>query len=151
MSKRPFLKIPELSARDKERFAAMVNTEPGQGPGGDCHVWQGAITSDGYGTISIGDRTYFAHRVALKLATGNDPGQMLATHQCDHRPCVNPDHLKPGTNQSNMLECVARGRWRNGAGKRKADRPNPRINPNTPDARHTGRTSPEHKLRPARA
>jgi len=141
MSKRQNLPIPELSEADKERFASMVNTEPGQGPNGDCHTWKGAITHDGYGTISLGDRSFYAHRVALALALGRDPGQSLATHQCDFPRCVRGEHLKPGTYKSNAREMVERGRWRTGPRK------NSRVNPNAPEAHHNGRAATVNKQR----
>lgn len=38
--------------------------------------------------------------------------QLVAMHLCDNDWCVNPDHLKMGTQQENVQDCVAKGRRR---------------------------------------
>ncbi len=55
-----------------------------------------------------------AHRVALFLTSGKDPGDLLACHTCDNVICCNGLHLFPGTDQENMADCVAKGRQAKG-------------------------------------
>jgi hypothetical protein len=55
-----------------------------------------------------------AHRVAWALAHPDDPFPVapLTRHTCDDPPCVNPDHLEPGTYADNLLDAIERGRWK---------------------------------------
>jgi phage N-6-adenine-methyltransferase len=75
-----------------------------------CWVWNRGRFSNGYGAISVRNKTVRAHRHSYELFKGPIPEGMLVTHSCDNPPCVNPRHLSIGTPQSNMNEKVARGR-----------------------------------------
>ncbi len=78
-----------------------------------CWEWSGAKNYDGYGLVNMwiaGRQTTFApHRLQWMRLHGN-PGDLEVMHQCDNRVCLNPDHLKLGTHQDNMADCVAKGR-----------------------------------------
>jgi hypothetical protein len=104
------LPIPPLSAGDLRRFWKYVDKTPGLGPRGQCWEWRGARTGRGYGTLGIGYRTYAAHRLALLIQRGIDPGDKLACHTCDHPPCVRGDHLWPGTHEDNLTDARRKGR-----------------------------------------
>lgn len=71
------------------------------GPG-QCWTWDGA--HDGRGYAKLGKA-----RVARILLGLTDP-RVEARHQCDNPPCVNPEHLEPGTHAQNMADMVERGR-----------------------------------------
>lgn len=70
---------------------------------GDCWIWQGALTTWGYGTIRYKGRPCQAHRVAYELLVGPIPDGMQLDHICRVRACVNPAHLEPVTNRENVL------------------------------------------------
>lgn len=76
------------------------------GPGG-CLLWQGALTPNGYGTLSRGtapNRTrWLAHRYAYTLAVGPVPTGLDLDHLCRVRACINPEHLEPVTRRENLL------------------------------------------------
>jgi hypothetical protein len=52
-----------------------------------------------------------AHRVSWEIAKGKPPpeGSDLL-HACDTPPCINPDHVSPGSNQDNVDDKIAKGR-----------------------------------------
>lgn len=82
----------------------------------DCIEWNGHLSGDGYGKISIGPRAervkIAAHRWALQFALGGIilPKDIFACHHCDNPRCVNPIHLFPGTHTDNMHDMISKGR-----------------------------------------
>lgn len=87
------------------------------GPNG-CMVWTKATSKKGYGWIKIGskadrtNRNMHVHRLAASIWLGLDLNSPLqALHKCDNPPCINPDHLFLGTNQDNVDDCIAKGRF----------------------------------------
>ena len=91
-----------------ERFWSKVDKA---GPG-DCWEWQAARIPDGYGHFYLDGRLILAHRVALSWAQGVDiPGpEVKALHSCDNPPCVNPAHLRWGSDADNYRDMKDRGR-----------------------------------------
>lgn len=106
--------LPPIAPRDIERFEKYRNIEAGHGPNGDCHIWTGAKTIDGYGVFGIflsGKlRTIKAHRLAWFIETGQDPYPMAVLHHCDYPPCVRVYHLFLGTGQDNATDRQNKGR-----------------------------------------
>jgi len=76
----------------------------------ECWPWVGAQIPSGYGAFVFGGRQHGAHRVAWMMANGAIPGGMYVLHSCDSPSCVNPSHLRTGTQQENADDCGARGR-----------------------------------------
>jgi hypothetical protein len=65
----------------------------------ECILWQGAISTQGYGIFSIKGVLLGAHRVAYRLAKGAIPSRQTIDHcrrlGCSTDPtCVNPRHLE---------------------------------------------------------
>ena len=91
----------------RERFEAMVEviTETG------CWIWVGALKDNRYGSFHLAGKCVRAHRVSLELYNGVKlrPGQ-VAIHLCDVTLCVNPAHLRAGSQAENMRDCLAKGR-----------------------------------------
>jgi hypothetical protein len=103
-----------MNASFKRRFYAKVNTEPGQGPGGECHEWSASRNESGYGKFSVSRGKWRrAHRVAWFLATGAWPEGMVL-HRCDNPPCVRLDHLFLGDERANKADMVSKGRQARG-------------------------------------
>lgn len=71
-----------------------------------CHLWQGARTSHGYGTVKVGGRTQHVHRVRYEREVGPIPDGMILDHfVCDNGAggCCNPAHVRPATQRENLL------------------------------------------------
>lgn len=72
---------------------------------GPCWVWTGALTAEGYGSISVRGRHVYVHRAALEIALERPLGEgMLACHRCENRACARPSHLYEGTYTENNLD-----------------------------------------------
>lgn len=82
------------------RFEGRYSPEPNTG----CWLWVGASTTSGYGQIRLGGKTYLAHRISWLLAGRELRNGLHLLHSCGvpgGNLCVNPDHLRPGTQQNN--------------------------------------------------
>ena len=89
----------------EDRFWAQVEK---RGPD-ECWLWVGA-TLKGYGRGNWNGEHYYAHRKSWELANGPIPDGLYILHACDNPPCVNPAHLRPGTQAENVRDMVERGR-----------------------------------------
>ena len=90
---------------DAERFWDKVaRCEPSE-----CWEWEAYTDRDGYGRFSLNGRKERAHRVALRL-DGRYPAGQVVRHTCDNPGCVNPAHLKAGSQRENMRDRGRRNR-----------------------------------------
>lgn len=100
-----------------ERYADRIIPEPNSG----CWLWCGSQIPKGYGTLTSGGASHYAHRAAYECAHGKGTAQgHVIRHQCDQPCCVNPDHLLSGTNRDNSQDAVRRGRMRAPRGEKNA-------------------------------
>jgi hypothetical protein len=81
---------------------------------GDCIEYQGGKDKNGYGktTTSFNNKRVDLrlHRVVFEAKTGELLGSDLVMHMCDNPPCINGEHLERGNNQTNVADCIAKGR-----------------------------------------
>lgn len=84
-----------------ERFWASIDRSGDTS--GDCWVWTGSRTSEGYGRLLVFGVHYTAHRVSYELHHGPIPDGLVLDHLCRNVSCVNPDHLEPVTDAENVL------------------------------------------------
>jgi hypothetical protein len=84
------------------RFWARVDVSAGSDA---CWPWMGARDPNGYGRIGKPGRegTMLASRLSLQLA-GIDVAGWNVLHACDNPPCVNPTHLRVGSQLDNMRD-----------------------------------------------
>ena len=89
----------------------MVSPEPNSG----CWLWDGPVNWCGYGRVTIAPRKRVrAHRLSYEWHKGPIPAGMILLHKCDIPSCVNPDHLRPGTQAENMKDMWQKGRQAKG-------------------------------------
>jgi hypothetical protein len=94
-----------------ERFWRHVLPEPNSG----CWLWDGPVDSSGYGRFRLGSSKVRVHRVSYGMHHGRPvPNGMRVLHSCDVPACVNPDHLRLGTDADNVADKVARNRQARG-------------------------------------
>lgn len=93
--------------------------------GTPCWEWLRRVNNQGYPTMTRrlkrGPRkgkvvTVYAHREAVKASGRRLTPRQVVMHLCNNISCVNPEHLKGGTQRQNMRQCVEEGRhftpWR---------------------------------------
>ncbi len=74
-----------------------------------CWIWRGPTNTSGYGMFGARRATHFA----LEISGKRNPGGVHVLHSCDNRICVNPLHLRWGTNEENVKDMIDRKRHHN--------------------------------------
>ena len=102
-----YLQSEDYLAEARERFEALFSLDSLRG----CWLWEGSkCNRKGYGKFWFRGGVKAAHRVSYELYNGAIPDGLHILHSCDVTSCVNPAHLRPGTNAENHREKMERGR-----------------------------------------
>ena len=79
-----------------------------------CWLWQGSTNNhNGYGTLRVNGQGWLAHIYAWYITYGEKPTLKLL-HSCEVAHCVNPHHLREGTQKENIHEMMLRNRYYQG-------------------------------------
>ena len=113
----PYVRLKNSVEKTVEQTLALhVPNRPISG----CWIWLGHRDKRGYGRMYLNRRQGFAHRYIYQHFKGGLRDDQLLRHTCDNPPCVNPDHLIPGTDADNARDMVERGRSARGTKHRAA-------------------------------
>ncbi len=98
---------PEPPICSLERFVSKIQFGP------RCWIWKGTQNGIGYGIFHLSKpkQAILAHRIAHAFWNG-PVGNKLVLHLCDNPPCVNPFHLRLGTQADNTQDALTKGRLR---------------------------------------
>lgn len=96
---------------------------------GDCWVWTGGKSRQGYGQFSVDRTPQLAHRVSYSIhISASVPRALCIMHLCDNPSCVNPFHLSVGTVSDNNADRHLKGRSR-GASHQGQNNPMSKLTP----------------------
>lgn len=98
-----------LGANLLERARARIEKHSIPEPNSGCWLWTGSLNNKGYGHTGMGGKSKIASRLSFH-AFRCDPGEFVVMHVCDNPCCVNPDHLRLGSQQENIKDCFSKGR-----------------------------------------
>ena len=100
---------PQYTPKDVARFWSRVDKS------GDCWLWTGQRTRQGYGVFRVNGKRTPSHRVAYQIENGPITDSVLVRHRaCNNPPCVNPAHLAPGSVLDNMHDRMEAGHYQYG-------------------------------------
>lgn len=66
-----------------------------------CWLWNGEITKDWYGIVTIGCMSDLAHRYSYEHYIDKIPDELEIDHLCHMRRCINPEHFELVTRSEN--------------------------------------------------
>lgn len=74
--------------------------------GDDCWHWTGLRDKLGYGRIARDGKLHIPYRLMYELTVGPIPKGLVMDHLCRVPDCINPKHVEPVTQRTNLLRGV---------------------------------------------
>lgn len=79
-----------------------------------CWLWIGRKNKEGYGRAVLNKVETMSHRIVYELFKEPIEKGKILLHSCHNPGCVNPDHLRQGTDKENSLDMIAARRSSHG-------------------------------------
>lgn len=98
---------PNMTGQDLWNW--MIESNGTGEPNTGCILWTGRMLPNGYGVTRHLGKWETTHRLSFIIHKGHPQG-LHVRHICDHKLCMNPDHLVSGTHDENMQDKVTRNR-----------------------------------------
>lgn len=98
----------KITAKDSLKAKTEINTNTPIINGHHCLDYLGGYSDVGYGWVRDSGQLKLAHRASYEIHHGPIPKDMLVLHACDRRSCVEPRHLRVGTQKDNAADRKAR-------------------------------------------
>lgn len=84
----------------------------------ECWYWDGHRYPNGYGQFHIERKPVYAHRFSWEVVHKRSiPVGMCILHTCNNKRCVNPYHLKLGTQAENISDYISEHGYNMRSGK----------------------------------
>ena len=80
-----------------------------------CWNWTGKQNENGYGSITVEGTYTRAHRAMYFMLHPDADQSLVVMHTCDNPRCINPYHLRLGTQKENMMDMHDKGLFKGGA------------------------------------
>lgn len=97
-----------MSNRKYHIGSHTINSQTG------CWIWNGSPDSGSwYGRVWVNGKRIGAHRAYYEHYVGPIPNGFVVLHLCDVPLCVNPNHLRAGTQKENVQDAGRKGRLNN--------------------------------------
>jgi len=96
----PFVSRPCLRGTIEEKWNRYVDKKSKD----ECWEWKGYKDKDGYGKMRVEKTNKGAHIVSFYIHNGYIWPEKLILHSCNNPSCVNPNHLREGTQVENMKD-----------------------------------------------
>jgi hypothetical protein len=93
-----------MDSDDEARFWSKV----ARAGDDECWLWTAGCFWDGYGQFKLKGKQKKAHRLSLAMSEGYSTQNVL--HSCNNPKCVNPKHLRYGSQVDNMSDMFKSGR-----------------------------------------
>lgn len=94
------MELPDVDLSPEARFWRKVKITE------SCWIWEGAVSTNGYGQFWVDDRIAVAHRFSYELRGETIAEGLQLDHLCRVRTCVRPEHLEPVTPRENTRRAV---------------------------------------------
>lgn len=99
-------------ARPRKPLEALLDRYRATDTG--CWEWTATRNRQGYGVVGLAIKGrpagVPAHRLQWMHRQGEIPDGHVVMHTCDNPACINPDHLRLGTQADNLADMRAKGR-----------------------------------------
>jgi hypothetical protein len=93
--------LKTITTHDYTRFMKYIDKSKG------CWEWTGYTNRVyGHGCFTYQGTQYSSYRFSYLLFNGPIEKGLVVRHMCNNRKCVNPDHLKIGTQQDNIQDIM---------------------------------------------